>query len=82
MKLLEKCERETKQVNYFGIELTVDADINFLATDQDGYVYGYYCKPIFVDKNGIWVPKQDFMTHPVAKVDLGDKDWKETLVEV
>ncbi|WGL96512.1 hypothetical protein [Arsenophonus nasoniae] len=79
MKLLEKCERETKQVNYFGIELTIDADINFLATDDDGFVYGYCKKPMKVPER--WKPKFT-LQQPIAKVDLGDKDWKETLVEV
>lgn len=29
MKLIEICEKEIKQVDYFGIELTVDAGVNF-----------------------------------------------------
>lgn len=82
MKLIEKCERETKQVNYFDIELTVDADINFLAVDYDGYVYGYLLKPAVDNLSRIWIHKQGHPPHPVAKVDLGDKNWKETLVEV
>lgn len=82
MKLIEICEKETKQVNYFGIELTVDADVDFLATDKDGYIYAYYNKPGAISKSEFWVQKESFMPHPIAKVDLGDKDWKETLVEV
>ncbi len=81
MKLIEICEKETKQVNYFGIELTVDADINFLATDQDGYVFGYYLKPLLEHINCFWLPKR-IPSYSIAKVDLGDKDWKDTLVEV
>ncbi|WGL97381.1 hypothetical protein QE177_09115 [Arsenophonus sp. aPb] len=82
MKLIEKCEKETKQVDYFGIELTVDADINFLATDDDGFVYGYIFKPEYTRVPKVWGSKGVYVTGPVAKVDLGDKDWKETLVEV
>lgn len=82
MKLIEKCERETKQVDYFGIELTVDADINFLATDDDGFVYVYAFKPEYSLALKAWVSKGIYAPHPIAKVDLGDKDWKETLVEV
>ncbi|WGL96698.1 hypothetical protein [Arsenophonus nasoniae] len=51
MKLIEIYEKETKQVNYFGIELTVDADVNFLATDDEGFVYGYFHKPIIDSVN-------------------------------
>lgn len=82
MKLIEICEKETKQVNYFGIELTVDAEANFLATDRDEFVYCYYLKPIRDGIAGVWISKQAHMMHPVARVDLGNKDWKDTLVEV
>ncbi|MFS1562644.1 MAG: hypothetical protein ACL7AX_02530 [Candidatus Arsenophonus phytopathogenicus] len=81
-KLIEKCEKETKQVNYFGIELTVDADINFLATDDYGFVYGYIFKPRYSRVTKVWASKGVYVPGPVAKVDLGDKDWKKTRVEV
>ncbi|HGJ5863970.1 hypothetical protein QE197_11930 [Arsenophonus nasoniae] len=83
MKLIEICEKEIKQVDYFGIELTVDAGVNFLAADDEGFVYGYFHKPIIYSTEGIWITKEkDHFYHYVAKVDIGDKDWKETLVEV
>ncbi|WGL96259.1 hypothetical protein [Arsenophonus nasoniae] len=82
MKLIEKCKKETKQVHYFAIELTVDADVNFLATDDDGFVYDYVFKPEYSLALKAWVSKGGYEPHPVAKVDLGDKDWKDTLVEV
>lgn len=81
MKLIEICERETKQVNYFGIELTVDADVNFLAADYDGFVYGYIFKPEYTRVPKAWGSK-GYVPGPIAKVDLVDRDWKETLVEV
>ncbi|HGJ5869258.1 hypothetical protein [Arsenophonus nasoniae] len=82
MKLIEICVKETKQVDYFGIELTVDADINFLAADDDGFVYGYAFKPEYSLALKAWVSKGGYEPYPVAKVNLGDKDWKETLVEI
>ncbi|WGL99111.1 hypothetical protein QE177_04300 [Arsenophonus sp. aPb] len=81
MKLIEKCERETKDVNYFGIELTVDADINFLATDDDGCVFGYLQMPKYDCVAKVWVPNRG-QPCPVAIVDLDNKDGKNTLVEV
>uniref|UniRef100_A0A3B0M1S5 Uncharacterized protein n=1 Tax=Arsenophonus endosymbiont of Trialeurodes vaporariorum TaxID=235567 RepID=A0A3B0M1S5_9GAMM len=84
MKLIEKCKQETQQVDYFGIELTVDADVNFIASDDDGFVYGYVFRPEYSRVQKVWASEDEggHVPHPVAKVDLGDKDWKETLVEV
>lgn len=81
MKLIEKCKKETKQVDYFGIELTVDADINFLAVDHDGLVYGYLQRPTYDCVAKLWVPNGE-QPCPVAIVDLDNKDSKNTLVEV
>ncbi|HGJ5855699.1 hypothetical protein QE197_16815 [Arsenophonus nasoniae] len=82
MKLIEICEQETKQVNYFDVELVVNADINYLATDLDGFIYGYIFKPVIDDKHNTWQPSQEYTPHPIARITLDSKNWKDTLVNV
>jgi len=82
MKLIEICEQETKQVNYFDVELVVNADINYLATDQDGFIYGYIFKPVIDNKSNTWLPTQEYTPHPIAIITLDSKNWQETLVNV
>ncbi|MCW7548415.1 hypothetical protein OO184_10795 [Photorhabdus sp. APURE] len=81
MKLINTFQIETKTVDYFGIQLTVLRLIECLATDSDGFIYAYREAPNLND--GVWLASK-FSTFcmPVARVDLEDIDWKETLVEI
>ncbi|ERT13447.1 hypothetical protein [Photorhabdus temperata] len=81
MKLKQAYPLETKNVDYFGIQLTVLGSVEYLATDEDGLVCAYDECP----RKDLcaWLASRDnpFYT-PVAIVDLEDMDWKDTLVEV
>lgn len=68
----------SKEVDYFGIKLTVPSDVMCIATDSEGLVYGYYNKPKLTDR--YW-NVSDMYDHVVslATVELEGTDWRETL---
>ena len=69
-----------KTVNYFGLSLTVPEDIDYIATNSYGVVYGYFSEPELCDE--FWdtyhcgIPKVR-----LATVNLHGLDWTETLRE-
>lgn len=69
-----------KTVNYFGLSLTVPEDIDYIATNSYGGVYGYFSEPElcdeFWDNRRYGIPKVR-----LATVNLHGLDWKETLRE-
>lgn len=83
MKLLEKRDFEVvlKTVDYFGIPLTIYDEIMWLATDENGRIYGYTVKPALSDN--VWLAKNlasDWFY--IGNVDLEDLDWKDTLLKI
>lgn len=44
-----------KTVNYFGIDITIPAEHNHIATNRDGFVYSYSYSPQPFIASGIWV---------------------------
>jgi hypothetical protein len=68
----------SKEVDYFGIKLTVPSDVMCIATDSGGLVYGYYNKPKLTDS--YW-NVSDMYDHVVslATVELEGTDWRKTL---
>ena len=59
MFLLEKINNfgsSFKKVNYFGIDFYVPEEIEYIATDKDGYIYGYIDLPI-ERINEWWTPE-------------------------
>uniref|UniRef100_A0A3B0LXN9 Uncharacterized protein n=1 Tax=Arsenophonus endosymbiont of Trialeurodes vaporariorum TaxID=235567 RepID=A0A3B0LXN9_9GAMM len=82
MKLIKTCEQETKQVNYFDVELVVNSYINYLATNQDGFIYGYIFKLVIDNKYNTWLPTQEYTPHSIAIITLYSKNWQDTLVNV
>jgi len=77
MKLLSG--HKTKNIRYFGIDMTVRESVKFLATDEDGEVYGFDMKP--TTKATFW-HVSEYAYDFVADVDLEGMDWKDTLVEL
>jgi hypothetical protein len=69
-----------KDVNFHGLSIKVDNDINFIAVDASGRVDGYKLRPQMIPENGWWISQED------DSVILGqmefDGDWKESLLEV
>jgi len=76
MKIIKQIQ---KQVNYFGITLSVPSWSNYLATDSDGEVWAFCNKPKAEGKD--WVLSRGIEAEHVANVDLEGEDWKNTLVK-
>lgn len=43
-------EFDNVDVNYFGLRLSISSSIKWLATDEDGTVYGYFNKPEYYNE--------------------------------
>ena len=71
-----------KEVEYFGKTITVHADCAYMATDKDGRIYAFYFKPRILPDDVMWSvsPMGDDVF--IGRADLGDTDWKDTLVEI
>lgn len=67
----------SKEVDYFGIKLTVPSDLMYIATDADGLVYGYFDEPTI--NLALWWRSWSDNSITLATVELGDTDWRETL---
>lgn len=89
MKLLEEVKFEVdhfieavlKRVEYFGIPLTIYDDIRWLATDENGSLYGYDWKPILSDDE--WLPRNSASNaFYIGNADLEGMDWEKTLLEI
>ena len=78
MKLLKSKLQRTKEVEYFGLALTVPGDARHIATDNDGSVYAGIDKPETF--GNYWLFKDGY--YLIAFVDLECMDWKDTLVEL
>lgn len=75
-----KISKKFKNVNYFGLTLTVEKTAKFLATDADGTIYSFTVEPeISRIQKVVWVGKG---TEWIAEVDLEGLNWQETLVEL
>lgn len=70
-----------KTVDYFGIELTIDNKLHYLATTNIGDVIASN-NPLVLDPKCGWLSEWEDFTEIVATVDLEGMDWKDTLVEV
>ncbi|UAW58808.1 hypothetical protein AVIO78A_023 [Escherichia phage vB_EcoS_AVIO78A] len=67
-----------KTVNYFGLSLTVPEDIDYIATDSYGGVYGYFSEPEPCSE--FWDTHYDgFPKVRLATVNLHGLNWRETL---
>lgn len=73
----------TKEVEYFGNKLDVPEWVRWLATDQDGTVYGFEYEPTLMDIETKWTSYwEDDNFCEMAEVDLEGMDYKQTLVKV
>lgn len=71
-------ETELTEVNVFGIDLTLLAEINWVAIDRDGSLYAYDERP--TPSADIWLGTGD-LAISIGKVEFPeDTDWK-TLVQ-
>ena len=74
----------TKKVNYFGVEVSIPVNADYLACDADGQLYAYMDeKPetLFYSKEWDNGEVSD-VSGPICIMDLEEMDWKETLMEM
>ncbi|QXF35193.1 hypothetical protein CE143_19990 [Photorhabdus luminescens] len=68
-------------VNYFGIELLVPFWTKFIVTESKGIVLAWNKRPSQI--NGNWDSESPQSQYEiVAIVELGDTDWRETLIKL
>jgi hypothetical protein len=80
MKIIERIYNPVN-VQYMGVFMPVPPHFNFLATDENGKLYGYRLKPTIDVAMGFWrAEPQDSVF--LAQVDLQGKDWRESLAAV
>lgn len=75
----------TKDVDFFGVTLTIPSRIDYLACDKDGRVWGYDTIPPEISHRfDRWLPAdpETFEYDEIAEVDLEGLDWTQTLKEV
>jgi len=76
-------EKYSTYVEYFGLPFSVSVNVKWLATDEDGTVYGYFdepysmCKPW--DNSGFWDSDGDFVK--LLKLKFAG-DWRHSKIEV
>lgn len=69
-----------KDVEYFGMTLTIRSNHHFIATDENGDVYSFRTAPIIRDN--CWVANYSNTDYDLtATVDLEGMDFRDTLVE-
>ena len=77
-------ERYTKLFEYFGLPLSVPDEIQWLATDEDGTLYGYFAEPYCVNlgslpDQGYWDDDEEGVK--IVKIQIIG-DWKQSKIEV
>lgn len=75
----------TKDVNFFGVTLTIPDCVDYLACDKNGTVWGYEeLSPNISHRHGKWFAQdvEDYDYYEIAHVDLEGLDWTQTLIEV
>lgn len=70
-----------KVVDYFGVELTIDNKLRYLATTERGDVVASN-SILTLDPSCGWLSEWEDFTDIIAVVDLEGLDWKDTLMEV
>lgn len=56
----------------------VTAEVNWMATDQDGWAYGFVRQPKLRERSGFWSPVEFVISIP-KKLNRFNGDWKESL---
>lgn len=77
-------ERYTKLFDYFGLPLSIPDEIQWLATDEDGTLYGYFTEPYCVNlgslpDQGYWDDDEEGVK--IAKIQIIG-DWKQSKMKV
>jgi hypothetical protein len=80
-KIIEFVSAATKTIHYFGHTIKIHSAINWIATDDNGFVYGYFGKPI-LDGDKRW--KNIVSAPPCVLIASAtySGDFKNSLMEV
>jgi hypothetical protein len=80
-KIVNVKQRFVKIVLYYGVSYTVTDSVNYMATDKDGNVFGYYSKPILEAGGNMWVNTDYFDAVKICVVEF-EGDWRQSLQQV
>jgi hypothetical protein len=76
-------EKYSTYVEYFGLPFSVSVNVKWLATDEDGTVYGYFDEPYSICKplgfSGFWDSDSDSVK--LLKIKFAG-DWRHSKIEV
>jgi hypothetical protein len=76
-------EKYSTYVDYFGLPFSVSVNVKWLATDEDGTVYGYFDEPYSIckpwDNSGFWDSDNDSVK--LLKIKFAG-DWRHSKIEV
>jgi hypothetical protein len=76
-------EKYSTYVEYFGLPFSVSVNVKWLATDEDGTVYGYFDEPYSIckpwDNSGFWDSDSDSVK--LLKIKFAG-DWRHSKIEV
>jgi hypothetical protein len=70
-----------KPVLYYGTLFTVPKNINYMATDKDCTVFGYYSKPKLGADVNMWVNTDNGAAVEISVVEF-EGDWRQSLQQV
>jgi hypothetical protein len=81
-KIVNVKQNFIKPVLYYGTLFTVPKNINYMATDKDGNVFGYYSKPtkLGADVN-MWINNDYCDAVKIGVVEF-EGDWRQSLQQV
>lgn len=68
------------RVVYRGLKLSVSTNVNYIATDESGNIYGYQDSPIFNKETGCWGNDLDWVEPLIYEG--SNKDYESSLESV
>jgi hypothetical protein len=80
-KIVNVKQRFVKIVLYYGVSYTVTDSVNYMATDKDGNVFGYYSKPKLGADVNMWVNVDYCDAVKIGVVEF-EGDWRQSLHQV
>ena len=80
-KIVNVKQRFVKIVLYYGVSYTVTDSVNYMATDKDGNVFGYYSKPKLGADVNMWVNVDYCDAVKIGVVEF-EGDWRQSLQQV
>ena len=72
-----------QKFGYHGLDVYADSQVEYIAVNMHGFMFGYFEKPVISDSDSYWVSTSDDINDMVAlgRVDLDGLNWRESLME-